>query len=95
MIDKAKYVSDEIISELPNWLIHFLWYLLEECTQADPSFDGCFSLRHAPEGQRISCTVNGQLYAVNMPCPHAADSQVQIVPADNRLVMQIMRQGEA
>ena len=31
MIYKEKFVSDEIISKLPNWLIHFLWYLLEEC----------------------------------------------------------------
>ena len=34
MIYKAKFVSDEIISKLPNWLIHFLWHLLEENVQA-------------------------------------------------------------
>ena len=61
MIYKEKFVSDEIISKLPNWLIHFLWYLLEENVQADPSFNGCFFLQRASEGQCISCQVNGKL----------------------------------
>lgn len=91
MTHKAKYVSHEIISTLPNWLIHFLWYLLEELTAADPDFDGRFTLRRVPEGQRIACTVGGQPYSVVMPCPSAADIQVQIVPAVNRLVMQVGR----
>lgn len=89
MTYKEKYVSHEIISTLPNWLIHFLWYLLEELTAADPDFDGRFTLRRVPEGQRIACTVSGQPYSVVMPCPSAADIQVQIVPAVNRLVMQV------
>lgn len=89
MTHKEKYVSHEIISTLPNWLIHFLWYLLEELTAADPDFDGRFTLRRVPEGQRIACTISGQPYSVVMPCPSAADIQVQIVPAVNRLVMQV------
>lgn len=89
MTYKEKYVSHEIISTLPNWLIHFLWYLLEELTAADPDFDGRFTLRRVPEGQRIACTISGQPYSVVMPCPSAADIQVQIVPAVNRLVMQV------
>lgn len=43
MIYKEKFVSDEIISKLPNWLIHFLWYLLEENVQADPRSMVAFS----------------------------------------------------
>lgn len=89
MTYKEKYVSHEVISTLPNWLIHFLWYLLEELTAADPDFDGRFTLRRVPEGQRIACTISGQPYSVVMPCPSAADIQVQIVPAVNRLVMQV------
>lgn len=89
MTYKEKYVSHEIISTLPNWLIHFLWYLLEELTAADPDFDGRFTLRRVPEGQRIACTISGQPYSVVMPCPSAADIPVQIVPAVNRLVMQV------
>ena len=69
----------------------FLWYLLEELTAADPDFDGRFTLRRVPEGQRIACTISGQPYSVVMPCPSAADIQVQIVPAVNRLVMQVGR----
>ena len=91
MTYKEKYVSHEIISTLPNWLIHFLWYLLEELTAADPDFDGRFTLRRVPEGQRIASTISGQPYSVVMPCPSAADIQVQIVPAVNRLVMQVGR----
>lgn len=60
MIYKEKFVSDEIISKLPNWLIHFLWFLLEGCVQNDADFDGCFTLRRIPEGQHIACTVNGR-----------------------------------
>ena len=30
---QEKFVSDEIFSTLSNWLIHFLWYLLEEFMQ--------------------------------------------------------------
>lgn len=89
MTYKEKYVSHEIISTLPTWLIHFLWYLLEELTAANPDFDGRFTLRRVPEGQRIACTISGQPYSVVMPCPSAADIQVQIVPAVNRLVMQV------
>ena len=91
MTYKEKYVSHEVISTLPTWLIHFLWYLLEELTAADPDFDGQFTLRRVPEGQRIACTISGQPYSVVMPCPSAADIQVQIVPAVNRLVMQVGR----
>ena len=89
MTYKEKYVSHEIISTLPNWLIHFLWYLLEELTAADPDFDGRFTLWRVPERQHIACTISGQPYSVVMPCPSAADIQVQIVPAVNRLVMQV------
>lgn len=91
MIYKAKFVSDEIISKLPNWLIHFLWYLLEEDVQADPSFNGCFSLQRASEGQCISCQVNGQSRQIVMPCPYAVDCEVEIREVTNRLVMQIAR----
>ena len=39
MIDREKYVSDEIIDKIPNWLVHFLWYLLGECMQKDRKFN--------------------------------------------------------
>lgn len=91
MIYKAKFVSDEIISELPNWLIHFLWYLLEEFTQTDPSFDGRFSLQRAHEGQSIVCQVNGTPRQIVMPCPRAVDCEVEIREHDDRLVMQVAR----
>lgn len=91
MIYKEKFVSDEIIGKLPNWLIHFLWYLLEENVQADPSFNGCFSLQCASEGQCISCQVNGNLRQIVMPCPYAVDCKVEIREVTDRLVMQIAR----
>ena len=91
MIYKAKFVSDEIISKLPNWLIHFLWFLLEEDVQADPSFNGCFSLQRASEGQCISCQVNGKPREIIMPCPYAVDCKVEIRELDDRLVMQLAR----
>lgn len=89
MIYKERFVSDEIISKLPNWLIHFLWYLLEGCMQNDADFDGCFTLRPIPEGQRIACTVNGRPLEVDMPCPSSVDAAVQIVHEAERLVMRI------
>lgn len=89
MIYKEKFVSDEIISKLPNWLIHFLWYLLEEFTQADPSFNGCFFLQRASEGQCISYQVNGNPREIIMPCPYAVDCTVEIREVTDRLVMQI------
>lgn len=89
MIYKAKFVSDEIISKLPNWLIHFLWFLLEDCVQNDADFDGCFTLRRIPGGQRIACTVNGRPFEVDMPCPSSVDTAVQIVHETGRLVMRI------
>lgn len=91
MIYKAKYVSDEIISNLPNWLIHFLWFLLEEFVQADPSFNGRFSLQRVSEGQCISCQVNGKPREIIMPCPYAVDCKVEIRELDDRLVMQLAR----
>ena len=91
MIYKGKFVSDEIISKLPNWLIHFLWYLLEEDVQADPSFNGCFSLQRASEGQCISCQVNGKPREIIMPCPYAVDCKVEIREVTDRLVMQLAR----
>lgn len=91
MIYKAKFVSGEIISKLPNWLIHFLWFLLEENVQADPSFDGCFSLKRASEGQCISCQVNGKPREIIMPCPYAVDYEVEIREVTDRLVMQLAR----
>ena len=89
MIYKVKFVSDEIISELPNWLIHFLWYLLEEFTQADSSFDGRFSLQRASEGQSIACRVNDKPRQIVMPCPRAVDCEVEIIELDEQLVMQL------
>lgn len=89
MIYKAKFVSDEIISKLPNWLIHFLWFLLEENVQADPSFNGCFSLQRASEGQCISCQVNGNPREIIMPCPYAVDCKVEIIEQDDRLMMRL------
>lgn len=89
MIYKAKFVSDEIISKLPNWLIHFLWFLLEDCVKNDADFDGCFTLRRIPGGQRIACTVNGRPFEVDMPCPSSVDAAVQIVHEAERLVMRI------
>lgn len=91
MIYKAKFVSDEIISKLPNWLIHFLWYLLEENVQADPSFNGCFFLQRAIEGQCISYQVNVNPREIIMPCPYAVDCKVEIREVTDRLVMQLAR----
>lgn len=91
MIYKEKFVSDEIISKLPNWLIHFLWYLLEENVQADPSFNGCFFLQRASEGQSIVCQVNSKPRQIVMPCPRAVDYEVEILERDDRLVMQLAR----
>lgn len=91
MIYKAKFVSDEIISKLPNWLIHFLWFLLEENVQADPSFNGCFFLQRASEGQSIVCQVNSKPRQIVMPCPRAVDCEVEILERDDRLVMQLAR----
>ena len=91
MIYKGKFVSDEIISKLPNWLIHFLWYLLEENVQADPSFNGCFFLQRASEGQSIVCQVNSKPRQIVMPCPRAVDCEVEILEWDDRLVMQLAR----
>lgn len=91
MIYKERFVSDEIISKLPNWLIHFLWYLLEENVQADPSFNGCFSLQRASEEQCISCQVNGNPREIIMPCPYAVDCKVEIREVTDRLVMQLAR----
>lgn len=91
MIYKGKFVSDEIISKLPNWLIHFLWYLLEENVQADPSFNGCFFLQRASEGQSIVCQVNSKPRQIVMPCPRAVDCKVEIREVTDRLVMQLAR----
>lgn len=91
MIYKAKFVSDEIISELPNWLIHFLWYLLEEFTQTDLSFDGHFSLQRAHEEQSIVCQVNSKPRQIVMRCPRTVDCEVEIKELDDRFVMQIVR----
>ena len=91
MIYKAKFVSDEIISKLPNWLIHFLWFLLEEDVQADPLFNGCFSLQCVSEGQCISYQVNGNPREIIMPCPYAVDCKVEIREVTDRLVMQLAR----
>ena len=91
MIYKEKFVSDEIISKSPNWLIHFLWFLLEENVQADPSFDGRFFLQRASEGQCISCQVNGKPREIIMPCPYDVDCKVEIIEQDDRLVMQLAR----
>ena len=87
MIYKERFVSDEIISKLPNWLIHFLWYLLEENVQTDTSFNGCFFLQRASEGQCISYQVNGNPREIIMPCPYAVDAEVVVVYEDNRLMM--------
>ena len=89
MINKEKYVLNGIISIPPNWLIHFLWYLLKENVQADPSFDGCFSLQRASKGQCISCQVNGKLRRIIMPCPYAVDAEVVVMYEDNRLMMRL------
>lgn len=94
MINKEKYVSDGIISILPNWLIHFLWYMLEDCVQNDADFDGCFTLRRIPEGQHIACTVNGRPLEVDMPCPSSVDAAVQIVHEAERLVMRISEEAQ-
>lgn len=89
MIYKAKFVSDEIISELPNWLIHFLWYLLEEFVQADPSFDAHFSLQRVSEGQCITCQINGKPRQIVMPCPYAVDAEIVVIHKNNRLIMRL------
>lgn len=91
MIYKERFVSDEIISKLPNWLIHFLWYLLEENVQTDTSFNGCFFLQRASEGQCISYQVNGNPREIIMPCPYAVDCKVEIREVTDRLVMQLAR----
>lgn len=90
MIDREKYVSDEIIDKIPNWLVHFLWYLLGECMQKDRKFDGKFLLGKSLEGQQISYQIQGQYYEVNMPCPSAIDAQVAVICNDGNLVMKLV-----
>lgn len=86
---QEKFVSDEIFGTLPNWLIHFLWYLLEEFMQSDVNFDGHFSLRHSDEGQRILCQVNGRPHEIVMPCPSAVDAEVVVAREGERLIMEL------
>ena len=86
---QGKFVSDEIFSTLPNWLIHFLWYLLEGFMQSDVNFDGHFSLRRSAEGQRIAVCLNGQPHEIVMPCPSAADAEVVVARDGGRLVMRL------
>lgn len=90
MISKEQYVSYEIISKLPNWLIHFLWFLLEEYEQIDMHFDGQFSLRQSPSGQDISCQVNGCTRQIHMSCPQAVDADVTIVRENGCLTMRLL-----
>lgn len=87
---QEKFVSDEIFSTLSNWLIHFLWYLLEEFMQSDVNFDRCFSLRRSAEGQCIAVCLNGQPHEIVMSCPSPVDAEVEIVQEDGRLVMRLM-----
>lgn len=84
---QEKFVSDEIFSTLSNWLIHFLWYLLEEFMQSDVNFNGRFSLRRSAEGQRIAVRLNGQPHEIVMPCPSAVDAEVVVAQEGERLVM--------
>lgn len=88
---QEKFVSDEIFSTLPNWLIHFLWYLLEEFMQSDVNFDGHFSLRRSAEGQLILCQVNGQPHEIVMPCPSAVDAEVVVAREGRRLIMELSK----
>lgn len=88
---QEKFVSDEIFSTLTNWLIHFLWYLLEEFMQSDVNFDGHFSLHRSAEGQLILCQVNGQPHEIVMPCPSAADAEVVIAREGGRLIMELSK----
>lgn len=87
---QEKFVSEEIFSTLPNWLIHFLWYLLEEFTQTDADFDGRFSLRRSEEGQRILCQTQGHPHEIVMSCPSPVDAEVAVVREDGRLVMRLV-----
>lgn len=89
MSKQEKYVFDELFSILPNWLIHFLWYLFEDCRQNDAGFDGRFKLQRGSEGQHICYRLNGQLNKITMQCPCAVDADVVIVCESDCLVMRL------
>lgn len=88
---QEKFVSDEIFSTLPNWLVHFLWYLLEEFTQTDAGFNGRFSLRRSAKGQCIAVCLNGQPHEIVMPCPSAVDAEVVVARESGRLIMELSK----
>lgn len=76
-----KFVSENLSNLLPQWLIHFLWFLYEDMDGARQGSRQVFALTKTEGGQRIRYVQDHPPCEkeIHMPCPDAATATVLIV----------------
>ena len=96
MPEQSKYNSQNLVNLLPDWLVHFLWFLYEDIP---PSLRGqclMFELTASSDGQHIVLRQESPHYdkTVSFPCLDAKNATVAVYKTPDRITMRLAEEGD-
>ena len=96
MPEHSKYNSQNLVNLLPDWLVHFLWFLYEDIPPALRGQCLIFELTTVSGGQRIALRQESPYYnkTVSFPSPDAKDPTVAVYKAPDRITMRLAEEGD-
>ena len=96
MPEHSKYNSQNLVNLLPDWLVHFLWFLYEDIP---PSLRGqclMFELTAASDAHQILLRQESQHNdkTVSLPCQHPKKPTVAVYKTDDCITMRLAEESD-
>lgn len=95
MKNTHKFVSNLVTSTLPQWLIHFLWFLRQNAKTTENQL--LFVLTRTDHGQRIQWKLHEPPYEqeILLSCPDAVETDVVIREEGGKATMMLAEEAES
>lgn len=86
-----QFVSEDLDTVLPEWLIHFLWFIIKDIPSDQLGRQQVFELKETATGQFIRLTQNHPTYRQEfcIPCPYAVNAKVSVIHDRYKVTMQL------
>lgn len=95
MKNTHKFVSDLVTFTLPQWLIHFLWFIKQNAKRSEPQL--LFVLTRTDHSQRIQWKMHELSYEqeILLSCPEAVETEVIIREEGGKDTMMLAEEAES
>ncbi len=81
MFENQKFLTRGVISEIPPWLINFMWHMVLVMCVPQKDYLQVFTLTKTPIGQHIVHSQEQPPYRLELdiPCSDAVDAKVFVI----------------